>query len=274
MMNKVNTDIIGEFVQKLGFSTEAARVYQTLVVRGPLTLSELSREAGVERTALYRQVPTWVAQGLLEELLAYKSRRYGAAEMAQLSKRVSEERKRVEELERQVPELEKMVGEMMGRQKTQVRYYRGTEGIKQIMWNETKAKGELLGYTYRNMEEIAGVKFFKEWVAEIERRGVISKDLRSDEFLASMERPGYERVHIEKSSWRYLPESVMKLSHNLDIYNNVVAIYYWEENDVFGVEIENEKMAETQRSIWQTMWGLAEKYEVPKKYRRFEGKVS
>ena len=61
----------------------------------------------------------------------------------------------------------------------------------------------------------------------------------------------------------------MKLSHNLDIYNNVVAIYYWENNDVFGVEIENEKVAETQRSIWNTMWKLAEKYKLPEKYKGF-----
>lgn len=272
-MNRQDTDKIVEFVQKLGFSAEAAKVYRVLVMRGPLTLLELSREAGIERTALYRQVPSWVAQGLLEELLAYKSHRYGAAEMAQLSKRVVEEKKRVDELEKNLPELERILGEMTSKQKTQVRYYRGVEGIKQIMWNETKARRELLGYTYRNMEEIAGVKFFKEWVAEIEKRGIVSRDLRSDEFMASMKIPSYEHVHIGKSSWRYLPESVMKLSHNLDIYNNVVAIYYWEENDVFGVEIENEKMAETQRSIWRTMWGLAETYELPKKYKRFERKI-
>lgn len=267
-MNNANADKIVEFVQKLGFPTEAARAYQALLIRGPLTLSELSREAGVERTALYRQVGTWVAQGLLEELLAYKSHRYGAAEMAHLAKRIAEEKRRVEELEQRVPEMEKMVGELVGKQKTQVRYYRGIEGIKQIMWNETKAKGELLGYTYRNMEEIAGIGFFKQWVAQIEKNKIISRDLRSDEFIASTKRPGYERIHIDQSAWRYLPDSVMKLSHNLDIYNNVVAIYYWEENDVFGVEIENEKMATTQRSIWQTLWTIAENYKLPGKYKR------
>lgn len=263
-MNRQDTDKIMEFVQKLGYSVEAARVYRTLAVRGPLTLSELSREAEIERTALYRQVPHWVAQGLLEELLAYKSHRYAAAEPTRMANRIMEEKKRVEELERELPVIESLVGEWAGKQRTKTRYYRGVEGIKQIMWNETRAKGELLGYTYRNMEEIAGVKFFKEWVVELEKQKIVSRDLRSDEFIASMKRPGYERVHIAKSSWRYLPDAVMKLSHNLDIYNNTIAIYYWGENDVFGVEIENEKIAETQRSIWQTMWGLAEKYEVPK----------
>ena len=112
--------------------------------------------------------------------------------------------------------------------------------------------------------------FFKQWVTQIEKNGIVARDLRSDEFLASTEQPGFERVHIDQSAWRYLPDSVMKLSHNLDIYNNVVAIYYWENNDVFGVEIENEKVAETQRSIWNTMWKLAEKYKLPEKYKRFE----
>jgi len=261
MMNKRNADKIIEFVQKLGFSAEAGRVYQALLVRGELSILELSREANVERTALYRQIPNWVAQGLIRELLAHKTHRYAAAQISELGRMVEEQKQRVEELGRETTEIEKMAGEMRGRHKTQVKYYQGVAGLKQIMWNETKAKGEILGYTYRNMEEIAGIKFFKEWVAELEKHKIISRDLRSDEFIASMQRPGYERVHIAESSWRYLPESVMKLSHNLDIYNNTVAIYYWEEGDVFGVEIENEKMAETQRSIWRSMWGLAGKYK-------------
>jgi hypothetical protein len=171
------------------------------------------------------------------------------------------------ELEASFGEFEKIVSQASGVVGTQVRYYRGTAGIKQIMWNETKAKGEILGYTYRNMEEVAGVPFFKTWVAEIEKNGIISRDLRSDTFLSSMEAPGYERVHIDKSSWRYLPEKIMSLRHNLDIYNDVVAIYYWDENDVMGIEIQNQKMADTQRSIWETMWGLAENYQLPEKYK-------
>ena len=264
--------VIDEYVAKLGFDDEATRLYGALVAKGPLTILEASRATGIERTALYRQIETLAQKGLIEEVMEHKSRRIRAAEPEQIKLLVEQEKRRVGELERSFGEFEKEISQLPDLKSTQVRYYRGTSGIKQIMWNETKAKNELLGYTYRNMEEIAGVKFFKTWVTEIEKNKIVVRDLRSDEFLASMERPEFERIHIDKSAWRYLPDSVMKLSHNLDIYNNVVAIYYWENNDVFGVEIENEKMAETQRSIWNTLWKLAEGYKLPEKHLKSERK--
>ena len=264
--------MVEEYLSKLGFDEAAARLYGALVAKGPITILEASRATGIERTALYRQIETLAERGLIEEVLEHKSRRIRAAEPEQVKLMVEQEKRKVKELEENFPEFEKEISKLPEIKSTQVRYYRGTSGIKQIMWNETKAKGELLGYTYRNMEEIAGVKFFKAWVAEIEKNWVVVRDLRSDEFLASMERPEFERVHINKSVWRYLPDSVMKLSHNLDIYNNVVAIYYWENNDVFGVEIENEKIAETQRSIWKTLWKLAENSKLPEKYKGIERK--
>jgi hypothetical protein len=73
-------------------------------------------------------------------------------------------------------------------------------------------------------------------------------------------------VHIDNDSWRYLPDSVLHLNHNMDIYDDTIAIYYWEENDVFGVEIQNQKIADTQRSIFELLWKLAKDYKLPKKY--------
>ncbi len=263
---------IEEYLSKLGFDEEAVRLYGALVAKGPLTILEASRATGIERTALYRQIETLAERGLIEEVLEHKSRRIRAAEPEQVKMMVEQEKRRVKELEDNFGEFEKEITQLPEIKSTQVRYYRGISGIKQIMWNETKAKGEILGYTYRNMEEVAGIAFFKQWVAQIEKNKIITRDLRSDEFLKSMDEPGFERIHIDKSAWRYLPDSVLKLSHNLDIYNNVVAIYYWENNDVFGVEIENEKMAETQRSIWNTLWKLAENSKLPEKYVEFERK--
>ncbi|MBP9702174.1 hypothetical protein KBD69_00660 [Candidatus Woesebacteria bacterium] len=261
-MSKHNKDKIIEFVQKMGFSAEAARVYQTMVLRGAMSLSELSRESGVERTRLYRQVPEWVAQGLLQELLAYKSRRYAAVEPTMLANKLSVQKKRIEELELQVPEIEQIASEAMGQQKTRVKYFRGVEGIKQILWNESKARSEVVGYTYRNLIEVVGKEFFEEYARELEKNKVKMRDLRADAFMESVKSEGFVRRHIEHSGWRYLPDSTMKLTHNLDVYDDVVAMYYWDDNDVWGVEIQNARMAKMQRSIFETLWGIAKKVKL------------
>lgn len=261
-MNMDNTDKIVGFVQKMGFSVEAARVYRALVLRGTMNLSELSRESGVERTRLYRQVPDWVAQGLLQELLAYKSRRYAAVEPAMLASKLREQKNRISELELQIPEIEQIASEAMSQQKTRVKYYRGVGGIKQILWNESRAKSEVVGYTYRNLVEVVGKDFFEKYASELEKNKVKMRDLRADAFMESAKSEGFVRRHIEHSGWRYLPDSTMKLTHNLDVYDDVVAMYYWDDSDVWGVEIQNARMAEMQRSIFETLWGIAKKVKL------------
>lgn len=257
-----NKDKIIEFVQKMGYSAEAARAYQTLVLRGAMSLSELSRESGVERTRLYRRVPEWVAQGLLQELLAFKSHRYMAVDPATLASKLSEQKKKIEELELQIPEIEQIASEAMSQQKTRVKYYRGVEGIKQILWNESKARSEVVGYTYRNLIEVVGKVFFEEYARELEKNKVMIRDLRADAFMESAKRREFVKRHIADSNWRYLPDSTMKLTHNLDVYDEVVAMYYWDDNDIWGVEIQNARMAEMQRSIFETLWGIAKKVEL------------
>lgn len=256
-MNLINTDKIIEFVQKLGFSSEEARVYATLSRYGELSLLELSRKTGIERTYLYRLVPVLVGRGLLTEVVRQKSRAVAAATPEQIELMVREQVNKSEELAMGYGEFEKLVSKTPTIPKTAVRYYRGAAGIKQILWNELKAKGEVLSYSYRNLEEPVGIPFFKKWVAELERRKIVSRDIRGDTFLKSLKEPTHEHVHIGGSEWRYLPDSKLSLTHNMDIYNNTVAIYYWQNEELVGIEIENEDVAKTQRGIWKNMWEVA-----------------
>lgn len=262
--------MIEKYLEELGFGWEAAKLYSALVSKGTLTILEASRATGIERTALYRLIDDLTVQGLIEEVLEHKSRRLQAAPPHKIKDMVERKKHEVEALARDYPEFEKVVQEMPTNNSTQVRYYRGVAGIKQILWNETKAKGQVIGYTYRNLQEVIGLNYFEEYAKQLEKNKVVSRDLRCDSFLDSSDAPEFVRRHIDKSAWRYLPDSVMHLTHNLDVYNDVVAIYYWQDSDVFGLEIQNQLIADMQRSIFETLWKLAESYKLPEKYKRFE----
>ena len=261
----MNTQVVEDYLLKLDFSHESARLYAVLSVKGPLTILEASRATGIERTALYRLVETLVANGLIEEVLAYKSRKIRAADPTQIRLILQEKQKRVQDLSESFPAFERAAIQAKSLQATQVRYFRGTEGIKQILWNETRARGTVVGYTHRNLEEVVGVAYFRKYARELERKHIQFRDLRTDTFLSSIREQGYTANPIEGDTWPYLPDSVLRLTHGMDIYDDVVAIYYWEDNDVFGVEIQNEKIADTQRSIFEALWVLAESYPLPTK---------
>lgn len=262
--------MISLYIQELGFSQEAGRLYSELVTKGPLTILEASRATAIERTALYRLIDDLTGRGLVEELMEHKTRRLQAVATNKIMDILESEKKRVQKLDSEFGEFENIINAMPQSNTTQVRYFRGITGIKQILWNETKARNGLIGYTHRNLQEVVGHKYFEEYVLELEKNCVVTRDLRCDSFLESSDDPQFVRRHIQHSGWRYLPDEVMHLTHNLDVYNDVVAIYYWQNNDVFGVEIQNQLIADMQRSIFETLWKLAENYKLPEKYKRFE----
>lgn len=136
-MNK----LIEEYLIELGFSWEASRLYGELASKGPMTILEASRATEIERTALYRLIDDLTARGLIEEVLEHKSRRLQAVSPHKIKDILENEKRRIEKLENEFPEFEKLIRSLPQNNSTQVRYYRGMAGIKQILWNETKAKG-------------------------------------------------------------------------------------------------------------------------------------
>ena len=62
---------------------------------------------------------------------------------------------------------------------------------------------------------------------------------------------------------RYLSPEVVDISVQMDIYNDTLAIYSWHEDEVFGVEIHNKKIADMQRQIFEALWNSAGKGNLP-----------
>jgi len=263
--NVLSKQLIVKYILQLDFSEDAAKLYLVLSENGPLTISQASRLANIERTKLYRMVDTLTDSGLIEKVLKYKSQKLQAAGLEQIKRLIANKKAQLAETENHFDEFSKTLNEMTRPTGTQVRYYKGREGIKQILWNELSAEREAVGYTHRNLEEVVGKKFFSNYARELERKKINFRDIRTESFLASTNETECDADPIMTGSWAFLPDSVIHLTHNMDIYNDTVAIYYWENEDFFGIEIENKQIAETQKSIFETLWHLAKQYKVPSK---------
>ena len=57
----------------------------------------------------------------------------------------------------------------------------------------------------------------------------------------------------------YLPQSILAIPHQTDIYNEVVSFYSWNEGEVWGTEIYNAKVANMQRQLFELAWEKAKR---------------
>ncbi|HTH71911.1 MAG TPA: helix-turn-helix domain-containing protein [Candidatus Pristimantibacillus sp.] len=252
------TTAIRTYFGKLGFEPEIADIYLALHTHGPQSISELSRNSKVERTRIYRLIDKLMENSLIEVESHYKRGIIKAAPIANLSIVITQKEQELKALQDELGLIQQVLARnSLSDPATRVQFYQGTEGIRQMLWNELRAKSEIVGYANRILEEATGKKFMERWTDEFEARGLRSRILLNDDFIASW-KAGRKTVgtdrRVKDMEYNYIPDSVFRLTHLCDIYDNVVVYYHWKNGEVFGLEIYNQEIADTQRQFFEMLW--------------------
>ncbi|HJQ08576.1 MAG TPA: helix-turn-helix domain-containing protein [Candidatus Saccharimonadales bacterium] len=257
-MSKAVTHLYLYFA-KLGLSAETADIYMALREYGPQSLLQLSRNANVERTRLYRLLDGLLTSQLIEIEEHYKRRTYKAAPIANLQILFARRQQEISDLQEELQLLQaKLDRSTQDPTLTHVQFYRGEEGIKQMLWNETRGSGENLSILFGNMQTYVRASFFSRWAERCNERDIIFRSIVGDHFL-QMQRAWYQKHdNVRLTNWqgRYVSEKIFLITQSMVIYDNVVAHYGWKDGEVFGSETYNNEVANTQRQFFEMLWKL------------------
>ena len=138
-----------------------------------------------------------------------------------------------------------------------VNTYEGVEGFKQMLWNELKAKKEVLIFGSGTIESLVESKRWAEKHRErtLEAgytiREILNPDGKPDDFTKN-------QIFIKKVyNKRLVSPKIIPLTHQTVIYNNSVATYCWQDGQKVGYEVVNKQNADMQRAIFESFWKLA-----------------
>ncbi len=259
----MSSDKLHQFLSLLDFSPEEITLYLTLAQKGTLTTLELSRSSGISRTQVYRLLDTLKNKGAIEEVVDEHRRLAKAVEAAELLQLVKEKEHQTKQMVELFPEIRELLQAQVGENQahTRVLFYRGKQGLRQMIWHTLRAQKEIVGYTYRSIEEYIGQEFMDDWRDSFVRKKLVLRDIYGEEYLAS--RKGLLWASsFPKANFlsRFVPEKTLKVSLQMDIYSDVTAQYNWHEGEVFGVEIYNRKTADFHRQIFEIVWKIAKNY--------------
>lgn len=253
----MNTQLPTNYLETLGFTSEESKIYLYLIERGPMSILHTSKATGIERTKLYRMIDSLKSKGLIEEQLAFKSTVIKAVEVEKIEQFVNEKISQSKTLQDNLESFKNEVTQMhYGFSPTEVLYFRGVEGIKQMQWNTLRAKKKMDSYVSRAFQESVGQKFLEKYAEKWRKSGIIYHELKSDYFEATID-PHKQLYPVDLGPnyhWKVVSKSVVDIAHNMDIYDDVVAMYYWKDDELFGIEIHNKFMAQMQRSIFEMIW--------------------
>jgi len=263
MMNKID---IKQKLNLLGLSDKQAEIYLLLLKQGIISLLELSRRSTINRTTIYRIVEDLKKLNLVEEVVDDRGAKVKAVKPENLQLLLTQKETELDQLKNNLPDLISDLSAIKDQPSplTQVVYFRGQTGLKQLLWNVLKAKHEHVGYGYADWNKSIGRGFAEKLRQEMVNRHISSREIQNFDQLEPMENwtkiKDYDKFYQD----RYLPKSVIEIKHDTYIYNDVFAFYYCYKGELFGIEIHNAEIAKTQKQIFEVLWKMG-KPQLPNK---------
>jgi sugar-specific transcriptional regulator TrmB len=174
MMDNKNGILLS--LSRLGLSLDQAKVYVCLLEGGSMSHLQIARLTGVNRTKVYRIVDDLESSSLASIETSDAGKTVIAASPKNLEVKLTTEESKLNNkkavLAQTLPKLNKIFNKKDDELKFTVNTYEGVSGLKQMLWNELKAKGEIFWVLGRGTIEDLTL------VAEIGRKKHQSKNGR------------------------------------------------------------------------------------------------
>jgi len=252
------TDNLSNLVKPYGLSEEESKVYILLLQNDFTTALTLSRKLHLGRTKIYRLLDTLRDKQLVEFKLQERGMQFGATHPSKFEHLVAQKEQEIAGLKKHLPDLVAHLNALVpGEAKeSQVLYYEGVEGLKQVSYNITNAKGMLRVFEMEHMS-----KFVPHAYAETVREELVANKIMTRDLTNIAKSPGYTDVTelIKKySEMRYINPKLLKINFEVLIYNDVYTTYTYTGDEVFCVEIHNAALAEMQKQLFDFVWTSAQ----------------
>lgn len=245
-------------LDKLGLTDKEKHIYLSLIQSNVQTIKHISDLTSINRSTVYRHLESLEKKGLIEWVIDERGKKAKASSLSSLTVLLNDKKSQLHEVEETLPQFIsqlKLIKPIM-KFATQVRYYHGEQGMKQMIWNTLTTKGIAHSYAALKRREFVDPdfedKFEEEWVQRGLRDKTITNEDRRD-YIQQKLVPSYRKT----IDIRIIPAKKFYISNDITIYNDTMAIISLEKNNLVGVEIENAEIVKTQQSLFQIVWATA-----------------
>lgn len=249
------------YLVRLGLDPSVAEIYKSLVMYGDQTISQLARHSGVPRTKIYRLLDELTSSGLVDIDTRFKRNILKAGSFSRLEVILSKKEQELKDLQtdHQVLASQLKIPQTIQTGPSRVNFYEGIDGIKQMLWLQTKGTGENISILRDGMKQQTGLSFFLRWSERCEANNIKFRSVVGENFQKTQSQ-WYSKYHNKKlANWqsRYLPNSVLNIDYSITVFDDTVLHYNWENRHKIGVAIHDKAIANMQRSIFEILWGIA-----------------
>lgn len=241
---------IKEIFTKSGFSENESAIFLAILQLGKGTVTQITRKAGLNRTTGYDILDSLVSKGLVSISGKEPKQEYLAESpdhlLSILDNELKEKEKNILEIKKIIPEL-KSLHNVRGWPK--VRFYEGTEGLKNVYEDTLTSHEPIRAYANVNEMHQALVGYFPKYYERRSGKGIsiraIIPNSEIGKHRASKDNEeSRESVLVPLEKYNFAPE--------INIYDNKVMIASWREK--LGIIIESVEITDAMKKIYELAW--------------------
>ena len=241
----------------LGLAQKEARVYVALLELGRGTASEVARKATINRSTSYVILDALVHQGLVRISGKEPKQEYVAESPEKLitlfEKRIEDNRSGILQTKGILPELNSVhkIGD-----RPEVKFYEGTEGLKEVYEDTLTAKEEIRAYAAYEDLYSALPEYFPRYFERRAAKGIHARAILPKTPMALERRK--KDIEEERTSI-LLPSATFGLHPEINIYDDKVMIASWREK--LGIIIKSSEIADAMKKIYELAWERAKQID-------------
>lgn len=238
-------------LQNLGLSKDEAKIYIALLELKTAYVSLIARKAKVNRENCYYILDRLYEKGFVSYYLHNKLKYYSAESPKKFVYYLEDKLFAAKNI---LPELMLLAQSDANRPK--IHFFEGMEGVKTVFQETLESKGEILGYTDLKLLQEIFPAFLEYYFDQIVEKNIETRLLSPNSEEALKFRDKYYKTEKAKELVEILfinpKEFVFK--NQLLIYENKLAMISLTQEELIGVLIESETIADTQRVIYNLSW--------------------
>lgn len=251
------TDSLKISLQAFGLEPEEADVYIEILKNNSITALQLSKNLKIARTKIYRLLDKLIDKAFVSENVDGYGKKFTAVSPDKLNQILKSKEQEVIQMKNSVDSIINSLTEIQNQDKniSKILHYKGSEGLKQVSWNSTKAEGVLRIFELAtNMDEFMPADFNEKIRYELAKNNVEVRQLTNYKELDQ-----HTNVTELIKIWepRYIDPKEFKIHFEILIYNNAYTMYNFRDEELFCVEIHNPALAEMQKQIFDSFWDKA-----------------
>ncbi len=243
---------IQEVLEQLGMHEKKAAVYLACLELGAATAYLIAKKVGLKRPTVYDIANQLMREGLLHKSMRANVKYFSPADPEKLVRILRVKERSVREA---MPELQNLYNSP--RAKPLIRYFEGKEGITEMYEDGLRScrKGdEILAYVGEDVLRHLPT-YAKDYVKRRVEEGIVLRGIyKNNPELAKYLKKSREQLRVART----LEEKYFPVANETNIYKNKIAIASY-GTEMFGVIIESEEIARSQKAIFELAWKGAEK---------------